>query len=68
MHVFYLAQGLRVCRTLGPTACLKKLTENAGRKKIHDCTLTASNLQPSNLCSNAYRSLHVLEKNWNFQY
>ena len=57
------AQGLKVCWTPSLTACLKMFTENMfekdarRRKKIHDCTQTASKLQPSDLHSNAYRSL-----------
>ena len=55
---------LKVCRTSGPTACYRhwlssgqyvwKVTD---RRKNPWCTKTASNLQPSDLCSNAYRIL-----------
>jgi len=51
------AQVLKVCRTPGPTACLKMLSKvclKSWRRKI---SMAALNLQPSDLCSNTYRSL-----------
>jgi len=53
---------LKVCRTPGPTACLKMLNKVCLKswrkeKKFHDWTRAALNLQPFDLRSNTYRSL-----------
>jgi len=63
---------LKICRTPGPTACLKMLNKVCLKswrreKNFHDWTWAALNLQPSDLCSNAYRSLQggqMLQKAW----
>jgi len=58
---------LKVCRTPGPTACLKMLSKCVfekleKEKKFHDWTL---NLQPSDLRSNIYMLLSLSKyKQW----